>query len=123
MPAHAGDDSHLLTTVGRKVEDKNCEETDAHAGDDEVHRVEERLPPHRDVECDVEVGLVTARIELYIPADKFFLLLNIWWPMPLFFIFISQRGIGTSTSTFIYSAFDWGLHGGVDVRWSGGLLV
>jgi hypothetical protein len=27
------------------------------------------------------------------------------------------------TSTFIYSNFAWGLHGGLDVKWSGGLLV
>jgi hypothetical protein len=30
-----------------------------------------------------------------------------------FFIFISQ--IGIETSTFIYSNFAWGMHGGVDV--------
>jgi hypothetical protein len=46
---------------------------------------------------------------------------NIWWLMPLFLIFISQ--IGIETSTFIYSNFAWELHGGVDVKWSGGLLV
>jgi hypothetical protein len=48
-------------------------------------------------------------------------LLNIWWPMPLFVIFISQIRIETSTF-FIYSNFAWVLHGGVDVKWSGGLL-
>ncbi len=47
--------------------------------------------------------------------------LNIWWLMPLFLIFISQ--IGIETSTFIYSNFAWELHGGVDVKWSGDLLV
>ncbi len=31
---------------------------------------------------------------------------------------ISQIGIETS----IHSNFAWGLHGGVDVKWSGGLL-
>jgi hypothetical protein len=41
--------------------------------------------------------------------------------MPLFLIFISQ--IGIETSTFIYSNFSWELHGGVGVKWSGGLLV
>ncbi len=41
--------------------------------------------------------------------------------MPLFLIFISQ--IGIETSTFIYSNFAWELHDGVDVKWSGGLLV
>ncbi len=47
---------------------------------------------------------------------------NIWWPMPLFFTFISQIP-WYETSTFIYSNFAWGLHGGVDVKWSGGVLV
>jgi hypothetical protein len=40
--------------------------------------------------------------------------------MPLFHS-ISQ--IGIETSTFICSNFAWGLHDGVDVMWSGGLLV
>ncbi len=39
----------------------------------------------------------------------------------LFYFFISQ--IGIETSTFIYSNFAWELHGGVDVKWSGCLLV
>ena len=39
------------------------------AGDDQVDRVEERLPPHGDVEGDVQVGLVTARVDLNIPAN------------------------------------------------------
>jgi hypothetical protein len=47
--------------------------------------------------------------------------LNIWWLMPLFLIFISQ--IGIETSIFIHSNFAWELHVGVDVKWSGGLLV
>ena len=45
----------------------------------------------------------------------------IWWPMPLFLIFISQ--IGIETSTFIYSTSAWWLLGGVDVKWLWGLLV
>ena len=49
--------------------------------------------------------------------------LNIWWPLPLFLVFISQIEVGIETITFVYSNFAWGLHGGVDVRWSGGLLV
>jgi hypothetical protein len=36
--------------------------------------------------------------------------------MPLFLIFISQ--IGIEMSTFIFSNFAWGLHGGVDMKWS-----
>ena len=56
--------SHLLSTIGREIEDQNCEEADAHAGDDEVDGVEECFPPHGDVEGDVEVGLVTAGVIL-----------------------------------------------------------
>jgi hypothetical protein len=42
--------------------------------------------------------------------------------MPLFlFVFISQ--IGNETSTFFIQYFAWGLLGGVDVKWSRGLLV
>jgi hypothetical protein len=37
--------------------------------------------------------------------------------------FISQIGIETSTGLFTYSNFAWELHGGVDVKWSGDLLV
>jgi hypothetical protein len=42
--------------------------------------------------------------------------------MPLFLIFISEISIETSTFS-MYSNVDRGLHGGVDVKWSGGLLV
>ena len=54
----------LLPTVRREVEHEDGEEADAHAGDDEVDGVEESLPPHGDVEGDVQVGLVTAGVEL-----------------------------------------------------------
>ncbi len=37
--------------------------------------------------------------------------------------FISQIGLETSTRTFYTKLFAWELHGGVDVKWSGGLLV
>ncbi len=37
--------------------------------------------------------------------------------MPLFFTFISQVDI--ETSTFIDSSFAWGLNSGVDERWPG----
>jgi hypothetical protein len=49
--------------------------------------------------------------------------LNIWWPLPLFLVFISQIEVGIETITFVYSNFAWGLHGGVDMKWSGGVLV
>ncbi len=39
----------------------------------------------------------------------------------IFFIFSSQ--IGNETSTLYIQYFAWGLLGGVDVKWTGGLLV
>ena len=58
---------HLLPGVGGEVEHEHGEEGDAHAGDDEVHGVEQGLPPHGDVEGDVQVGLLAARVELDVP--------------------------------------------------------
>ena len=51
---------YLLATVWRKIEYKNCEERDAHAGDDQIDGVEEGLSTHRDVERDIKVRLITA---------------------------------------------------------------
>ena len=68
---------HLLPGVGGEVEHEHGEEGDAHAGDDEVHGVEQSLPPHGDVEGDVQVGLVTARVELHIPGEAELLVVNI----------------------------------------------
>lgn len=58
--------SYLLTAVRGQVEGEHGEETDAHARDDYVDGVEERLPPHRYVERYVQVGLITARVELLV---------------------------------------------------------
>ncbi len=55
---------YLLAAVRGQIEYKHGEETDAHAGDDEVDGVEERLSSHGDVERDVEVGLLAARVVL-----------------------------------------------------------
>jgi hypothetical protein len=41
--------------------------------------------------------------------------------MSLFFIFFISQ-ICNEARTFTYSYFAWGLHGDVDVRWSGVLL-
>ena len=57
----------LLPTVRREVEHEDGEEADAHAGDDQVDGVEESLPPHGDVEGDVQVRFLTAGVELDIP--------------------------------------------------------
>ena len=64
-----GFDNNLLPAVRGKIKHKDSEEGDAHAGDDQVDCVEQRLPPHRDVEGDVQVGLVTASVELDIPLS------------------------------------------------------
>ena len=62
--------SHLLPGVGGEVEHEHGEEGDAHAGDDEVHGVEQSLAPYGDVEGDVQVGLVAARVDLHVPEDS-----------------------------------------------------
>ena len=64
-----GFDNNLLPAVRREIKHQDGEEGDAHAGDDQVDCVEQRLPPHRDVEGDVQVGLVAARVELDIPLS------------------------------------------------------
>ena len=60
----------LLSTIRREVEHEDGEEADAHTGDDQVDGVEESLPPHGDVEGDVQVGLVTAGVELDISLGR-----------------------------------------------------
>ena len=57
----------LLSTIRREVEHEDGEEADAHTGDDQVDGVEESLPPHGDVEGDVQVRFLTAGVELDIP--------------------------------------------------------
>ena len=64
-----GFDNNLFPAVRREIKHQDGEERDAHAGDDQVDCVEQRLPPHRDVEGDVQVGLVAARVELDIPLS------------------------------------------------------
>ena len=59
--------SNLFPAVRWEVEDQHSEEADSHAGDDEVDGVEESLPPHGDVEGDVQVRFLTAGVELDIP--------------------------------------------------------
>ena len=61
--------TRLFARVGRQVEREDGEERDAHARDDEVHRVEQRLPPHRDVERDVQVRLDAASVEFLTSAQ------------------------------------------------------
>ncbi len=60
---------YLFPAVGRQVEHEHGEERDSHAWNDEVDGVEQRLPPHGDVERDVQVGLVAASVVLHV-ADR-----------------------------------------------------
>ncbi|GFY42263.1 hypothetical protein TNIN_170281 [Trichonephila inaurata madagascariensis] len=61
---------HLFPGVRGQVEDEDGEPGDAHAGDDEVDGVEERLPAQGDVEGDVRVGLNAARIVTDAPVRR-----------------------------------------------------
>lgn len=62
--------THLFAAVAGQIEDEYREEGYAHTGNNEINRVKEGLPSHGDVEGDVEVGLVAARIKLFVPVYK-----------------------------------------------------
>jgi len=62
--------AYLFTAVARQVKRENREKRYPHARDDNVHCVEEGFPPHRDVERDVQVGLVAASVKLLVPARR-----------------------------------------------------
>lgn len=51
-----GEQTYFLSRVGRKVEDKNGEEGNPHAGYDKIYGIKKRFSSHRDVECYVQVG-------------------------------------------------------------------
>lgn len=61
---------YLFSTVRRQVKRENSEEADTHARDDDVHSVEEGLASHRDVECNVQVRLITARVEPFVSITE-----------------------------------------------------
>ena len=52
---NADSESHLLSRLGGEVEHEHTQERDEHRRQDQVHRVEERLPPDRDPEGDVRL--------------------------------------------------------------------
>jgi hypothetical protein len=60
----------LFSAVGWQVEGEDREEGDAHARDDQVDRVEERLPPHRDVESYVQIRLITTSIKFLVSEKE-----------------------------------------------------
>ena len=61
-------EDYLLSGIWREVEGEDGEEWDAHARDDEVHRVEERLASHRYVKRYVQIRLHAARVEFLTPS-------------------------------------------------------
>lgn len=61
--------TYLLAAVGGQIEDQNGQETDAHARYDQVDGVEKCFPAHCDVECDVQVRFVAARVELFVAVS------------------------------------------------------
>jgi hypothetical protein len=61
-------ENYLLSAIRGQIEDEHRQEGNSHAGNDEVHRVEKRLSAHGDVERDIQVRLVAARVELLVPA-------------------------------------------------------
>jgi hypothetical protein len=62
--------THLLAAVRGQIESEYSEEGDAHAGNDDVHSVEERLTAHCDVERDVQVRFIAAGVEFLVPAGQ-----------------------------------------------------
>lgn len=65
-----GDFPAILARVAGQVEDQNGQERDAHAGYDQVDRVEERLPAERQVEHYVQIRLLAAAVELLVPHRR-----------------------------------------------------
>lgn len=85
---------YLFSAVRWQVESKNCQEGDAHAGNNDVHSVEQSLPPHRDVECDVQVRLVAACVEFLVSKKTYDINLNIK--------VIHARGISSSLAFLLF---------------------
>lgn len=61
---------HLLSGLGRQVEHQHGQERYAHAWYDQVHRVEQRLSPERDVEEYVQVRFFAAHVEFFVPHGR-----------------------------------------------------
>ena len=64
---HRDAQRHLLTTVGRQIEDKDSQGGDEHAGDDEVDGVEERLALDDEVISHVHIAGV---LRVHCPSPR-----------------------------------------------------
>lgn len=62
--------THFFPTVGRQIEGKHRQERNSHARYNDVDGVEQCFPAHRYIECYVQIGLVTACVEFFIPANN-----------------------------------------------------
>ena len=61
---------NLFPTVWRKIKYEHCEKRNAHTWYDKIHCVKKGLPPHCDVESNVQIRLITAGVELYISENE-----------------------------------------------------
>lgn len=62
--------SHLFAAIAGQIKRENREKRYSHAGDDDVHRVEEGLSSHRDVERDVQVRLIAAGVKFLVSGER-----------------------------------------------------
>lgn len=62
---------YLFSAVGGQIKCENREKRDTHTGNDDVNCIKQRLAPHCDVERDIQIRLITARVELFISETHF----------------------------------------------------
>ena len=63
--------SHLLTTIGRYVEDEDGEERDHDAGQYKGHHVEQRLPVQDEGKGEVNEGIgIATRVLEFVSLDR-----------------------------------------------------
>lgn len=59
---------YFFAAVRRQIKRQYREERNAHARYNDVHRVEKRFPPHGDVERNVQIRFVAARVDFFVPV-------------------------------------------------------
>ena len=57
---------YFFSTITGKIKDKNCEEGDSHARNNQIYSVEKCLPPHCNVESDIQIRFITTGIKFHI---------------------------------------------------------